>query len=249
MRSDFTKPRRRTAGHLVALSLGILSFGVPLVASAQPAAPPPPPPGYQPPPPGYPQQPPPGYQQPPPPAGQPAYPYPYPYPYAQPGQPYPPPYGYPPGAYGPPPQKQPDVLAYKEGDPVPPGYKPDKHVRKGLVIAGAVIFGVFYLGSAYAGVMNIDADNAPYGALLVPVIGPFIVAGAGNFDTNPGSGNSSGVGSALFVLDGLIQAGGAAMFLGGMFAKKSVLVRQDVAAAPSPEFFVGPGSVGMKLQF
>ena len=105
------------------------------------------------------------------------------------------------------------------------------------------------MGSAIGGVKNIDADNAPYGALLVPVLGPFIVAGAGNFNSLPNSSNSGDVTAAFFVVDGLIQAAGVAMFLGGMLAKKSVLVRQDIATAPQPEFFVGPGSVGMKLRF
>ena len=118
-------------------------------------------------------------------------------------------------------------------------------MRKGLVISGAIIFGFFYLTSAYVGVNKIDSDRAPYGAMLVPVIGPFIVAGAGNFSSSGGIFSESG----FLILDGLIQAGGGAMLLAGIFSKKKVLVRQDAAQVVKPEVIVGPGSLGMKLTF
>jgi len=219
--------------------------------------PPPPPPNWQqppPPPPGAQQPPPPpggtNLQPPPPPPGAQPYPYQYPYPppYAQPGQPYPPPYGYPPGAYGPgwPQAERPKELPFKEGEPIPPGYKPEEQMRRGLVISGAVIFGVFYFFTAMGGISNIDDSRAPYGALLVPVVGPFIVAGAGNF---PSSGSGVLFPGGVFVLVGIFKAGGGAMLLAGIFAKKKVLVRQDVAQVVKPEVIVGPGSIGMKVTF
>lgn len=218
--------------HWAALTLGVLALGLPMDAYAEKALPPPPAPPPAPanaqpmPPPNG--QPPPGYS-------------PYPYPYAQPGQTgYPPPYGYPPGAgaYG----SGPEVMPYDEEQPIPPGYVPQERIRKGLVIPGAIIFGTVYFFTAVGGGLNIDSSRAPYGALLVPVAGPFIVAGTGNFVLGD-------LTAMMFVFDGLLQAGGAAMLLSGIFAKKKVLVRQDMAQTVRPEVLVGPGSIGMKLTF
>lgn len=268
-----TSEGSRVVRGIAAFALGLSVWGTPLVSFAQGAPPPnwqqpplpaggqPPPPNWQqpPPPPNWQQPPPPAggqpppppnWQQPPPPAGAQPYPYPYPYPppypYAQPGaSPYGP-YGYPPpGAYyqG----ERPETLPYEEGQPTPPGYRPVETARKGLVITGAVLFGVFYLGSVLIGIQDIDSNNAPYGALFVPVIGPFIVAGAGNF-----AGSGSGIlgsSEAAYVFDGLIQAGGGAMLLIGALAKKKVFMREDLTATLKPDVFVGPGSIGMKMRF
>ncbi len=133
-------------------------------------------------------------------------------------------------------------MPYDEEQPVPPGYVPQERIRKGLVIPGAVVFGTFYFFTAVGGGLNLDERNAPYGALLVPVAGPFIVAGTGDFTLGDFT-------AMLFVFDGIIQAGGAAMLLSGIFAKKKVLVRQDMAQTVRPEVMVGPGSIGMKLTF
>src|SRR4029079_10831634 len=89
---------------------------------ARPPSSPPgyPPPGY--PPPGYP---PPGY----PPPG-----------YPPPGYP-PPGYGYPPpGYYGEPSERR----AWREGDPIPPGYHVEERPRSGLIVAGSIMIGVPY---------------------------------------------------------------------------------------------------------
>ncbi|MDI3281876.1 hypothetical protein [Polyangium sp. 15x6] len=244
----YTRPKRKYATHLGAVAFGVGLLGAPATPSAQsqkaPAAPPPPAaaaPAPAPPPPGAaaplpPGTPPPGAQ-----PGQPPYPYPYPYPYGQPGYPYPPPppgYGYPPAAPAETEERKP-VMPYK-GGLVPPGYVLEERIRKGLVIGGSVVFGTFYLFSA-AGAAAAESTRTPWAALYVPVIGPFIVAGAGNFS---GSDNYA---RPLFIFDGLVQAGGVAMLVAGIVAKQKVLVREDLAAGP--EFFVGPRSVGMKMSF
>lgn len=141
--------------------------------------------------------------------------------------------------------ERPEVLPYNDNEPIPPGYKVEERARTGLIIAGSIVFGLFYLGSVAIGMDSINSSRAPYGALFVPVIGPFIVAGAGN----PGSGFPFPSTGPLYVFDGFVQAGGAAMLLAGIFAKKKVLARQDVALTMRPEFSVGLGSVGMKLTF
>jgi hypothetical protein len=135
---------------------------------------------------------------------------------------------------------RPETLPYPADDngTIPSGYKPVEKIRKGFVIAGSIVFGVFYLGPVYLAALSSISDNVPYGALFVPVIGPFIVAGTADSSS-----------AYLYVFDGLIQAGGGAMLLAGLFAKKKVLVRDDLAQGIRPEFFVGPRSIGMKVTF
>jgi hypothetical protein len=250
--------KRAMMQRFAALALGLFVFGTPLVSFGQtmPAPPPPPPQLEQLPPPPIPQPPPPPagtnlQAPPPPPPGAQPYPYPpyppYPPPYAQPGQ-------QPNGWYGNPALPAqgipPETLPFNENEPIPPGYKVEEHMRRGLVIAGGVVFGVFYVGSAMIGAQSISYDEAPYGAMFVPVLGPFIVGAAGDFGDSSTSGNFvSAVATGSFVLMGLGQAAGAAMLLSGIFAKKKVLVRQDVAHVMRPDVFIGPGSIGMKLAF
>lgn len=105
------------------------------------------------------------------------------------------------------------------------------------MISGSIIFGLFYLGSVVIGADKIDSTSAPYGALFVPVLGPLIVAA--NRENDSGG----------YLFNGLVQAGSGIMLLAGIFSKKKVLVREDVAQVMRPEVFVGPGSVGMKLTF
>ncbi len=248
--------RQKMMQGIAALTLGLVVVGTPLVAIAQamPAPPPPPPHVEQQPPP-----PPPSLQQPPPPVGtnlQPPPPPPpgaqpaSPYPYAQPGQQPQGPYGYPPGAYPSSQKPPPEILPYKDNEPIPQGYNVQERSRKGLAIAGGAVFGVFYLMSVGIGAQSLKYDEAPYGAFFVPVLGPFIVAAAGDFGGSDSLGsfvNTVTVGS--FVLIGLAQTAGAAMLLTGILQKKKVLVRNDIAKVVQPEFFVGPRSVGMKFSF
>src|SRR5688572_15787699 len=159
-------PRRNAMIHGACAALALAGLCASGTASAQAAAPPaqpppaseaqppppPPPPGYGQPPPGY-GQPPPGYGQPPP--G-----------YPPPG--YGPPPGYPPGYYPPPgygpPAEYPPVgpkrMNYEEGQPIPPGYRVETRARRGLIIAGAVTFGVTYLLSAFAASIAVDGGGS-----------------------------------------------------------------------------------------
>ena len=241
--SHFTREKKSYARRLGAVSLGLVLLTATATSAAQTkkAPPPPPPTAATPPPPPPPPAdattPPPGTPPPGAQPGQPPYPYPYPYGQPPPGYPYPPPgYGYPPGEA--PPEMKP-VMPYK-GGVIPPGYVLEERMRKGLVIAGSIVFGTFYLFTV-AGATAAESSQAPWGALYVPVLGPFIVAAAGDF-----RGDSQIV-RPLFVLDGIIQAGGAAMLIAGIVAKQKVLVREDLAART--ELLVGPGSVGMKMSF
>jgi hypothetical protein len=202
------------------------------------------PPGHYPPPPEY--GPPPGYgpEQGPPPGYAPEY---GPAPYAPGGYaPYPPPPGY--YAYPAPPEQPPDELPYEEGDPVPDGYQPVSRMRKGLVIAGSVVFGTTYLISVVtaAQVADVEGDAEEVWPLFVPIAGPFIAMGTTDAWGGADDG-SSGLGAVL-LLDGLAQVAGAAMFIGGVASTKTVLKRtatNDVQL----DVQVRPNGVGLAGSF
>jgi hypothetical protein len=183
--------------------------------------------------------PPPGYATAPPAAAAP-----YPYPTAT----SPPPPGYPPpGYYGYPGQKGPKTLPYEEGQAIPPGYYLDEGPIKGLLIAGPIVFGVPYLlGLTIAS--GTGYPNAS-GWLVAPVIGPWITLGAREdacgsdpvdySDTLCESENN--LVRTWLVLDGILQAGGVAMFIAGMVSRRKRLLRQDVAQVTVAPTMVGTG--------
>lgn len=223
----------------------------PVATPGQPAQPPPaqPPPGYGQPPPGY-GQPPPGYGQPPPGYGQPP-----------PGSPqvmvsqpppgyYPPPGGYypgyPPYPY-PPRDTRPLVLEYEEGQPIPNGYRLDSRINRGLLGAGAGVFGGLWFLSAVVGLQG-DEDtfvgDGGWAALYVPLFGPFIA-----IDTL----RSSDAGTVLLMIDGLGQLGGATMLTLSFILKSKRLVREDLSVSVAPGVHVtpyaGPRSFGLTGTF
>jgi hypothetical protein len=207
------------------MALGAFATLFAAISSASAQTPPPPPPGYG-------SQPPPGYYVEPAPQQQPAY-----------GQPaYGPPGGYvQSGSYGMAPVG-PKYLEWEEGDPIQPGYHPTTRIRKGLVIGGAVTFGSTYLLTAFSAAILVEAhtDNSQYSPLFAPAIGPFITIG---------TAHASGAGIFVLVLDGLVQTGSIAMFVAGLAAPRTALVRNDVGKAkitPIPMTF-GRSSAGLGL--
>lgn len=167
-----------------------------------------------------------------------------PYP-PQPGQPPPPTYYTPPPPtyYAPPQPVQPQPMYsgpprmdYDDG-PIPPGYRVTSRVRKGLIIGGAVSFGVLYVLS----VLVADAakgdsynDNSYLKSLYIPAIGPFIAM----------SHTSSGTG--VLLLDGIGQVAGLAMFISGFAFPRTELVRNDVATVRMAPM-IGQGRSGLAL--
>ena len=136
----------------------------------------------------------------------------------------------------------PKYLDWEEGDPIQPGYHPTTRIRRGLVIGGAVTFGSTYLLTAFTAAILVESkiDNSAYAPLFVPVLGPFITIG---------TAHASGGGTFVLVLDGLAQAGGAAMFIAGLAAPKTALVRNDIGKpsfTPIPMTF-GRSSAGVGL--
>jgi hypothetical protein len=113
------------------------------------------------------------------------------------------------------------ITEYEEGDPIPPGYHRSTQVRKGAVIAGAVVFGVLYLLSTLVAAAAQDASpnqSNPVGALWVPGIGPFMQI----------ANTSSAIGNWFLVVDGLGQTGGIALFIYGIASPKPILERNPV---------------------
>jgi hypothetical protein len=131
-------------------------------------------------------------------------------------------------------------LPYEEGQPVPAGYRVVSQPRRGLVIGGSIMTGVPWVFSVM-GAVAADYDNKS-GYLLVPGIGPWLMLLAGGAKDNCSTVNGlqlcdkqSGLRS-IIVLDGLVQTGGAVMFIAGLALPRKRLVRDDVTVSfvPTP---------------
>lgn len=135
---------------------------------------------------------------------------------------------------------------WEPGDPVPRGYRAVPRIRTGLVVAGAVTFGVTYLTTALIGAAVNDVSLATGGTgrsaklLLIPLFGPFTLLGS----------TISATGQFGLVLDGLVQAAGIGMFVTGLAWPKMTLVPAGYAenkadAPPKLELSVQPMSMGL----
>jgi hypothetical protein len=160
---------------------------------------------------------------PPPSAAPPPYPYPYPYPYAY---PYPPPYAAPP-----PPPQPPARLPYTDGQPVPQGYHVGTRVRRGPIIAGAIMAGTTYginlLIASFAEESNEDATKVTL--LYVPGVGTWGYVDEACSGTNDGC--------EYVILHSATHTIGVALVIYGLVAQKKELVRNDLAVTVLP--FVG----------
>lgn len=149
--------------------------------------------------------------------------------HGSPGTPPPPVYTPPPPVSGgyttpyyqpaPPPPMGPKKMKYNEGDPVPPGYRVEERTRTGLVVGGAVLFGVTYLITALIGSIASDLNDKDGKWLLLPVVGPFVYS----------TTTESSTAKTWLYIDGLAQAGGVTMFIVGLAGQK-MLIRNDVAS-------------------
>lgn len=123
---------------------------------------------------------------------------------------------------------------------MPAGYHPRTQIRTGLVITGAAILGGVWLLNALVASVAIDTNQAQAAPLFVPIIGPFIAMG---------TFRSLQATDAFFLaLDGLVQAGGAALLIVGIAMPRHQLVRDRYASLlfPMPVSF-GNGSAGIAL--
>ena len=135
------------------------------------------------------------------------------------------------------------------GRPPPAGYRADTRIRKGLVIGGAVTFGAMYLLTAltaaaindsksytYSSIGTTSSKSSSAGLLYIPVVGPFA------YLSNAGSQSAT----VVLIIDGVAQAAGAAMLIGGLAIPKHVLVRNDLAKIEIMPL-VAPGHTGLGL--
>lgn len=206
----------------------VIIGGASMVSAQEPQQPPE---QAQQPPPAYAQQqPPPGYGQPSPTYGQPAY--------GQPayGQP-----GYAP-MYAPPPQRLRRYRdPYVEGMALPPDARVYSRPRIGLLIPGAALFGVFYLGTVMAWAISQDHSRTVQNVVLVPALGPFLaIPNAAN------SGRRIGL-----VWTGLLQVAGLALFIAGAIPKRYVeyYAGHTPGWRVSPVFGEGGGGLSAERRF
>lgn len=210
---------------------------------AQPPGTAPPPPGTAAPPPGWgpaPSAPPPGGWSPPPPGGT-WQPQPQQQPWAQPGD----------QAEDQdeedgrrarraPRRREPAArLPWSEGDPIPAGYMVQSRPTVGLLITGAVLFGVSYLPSLGIAAST-DRNDEEYIPLAIPVAGPWVTMA---------TADSEGAGTFWLAVDGVVQATGATLFFVSLAARQSYLRRVADAPTTTPALAVGPGSVSVRGAF
>jgi hypothetical protein len=151
----------------------------------------------------------------------------------------------------------PAVLPYRDGHPVPAGYRLEERRNKGLSTGGFVTFGISYAAGLGYAVANSFEEGT--GWLALPLVGPWAAIGAQEIKcqtptvANPSVGNQcveKALGGAeritFFTVDGLIQAVGLAMVFVGIGMKTTELVRNDVA---SVRLELKPRSVGVTGSF
>jgi hypothetical protein len=122
------------------------------------------------------------------------------------------------------------IKDWDDSQPIPPGYHVTSEARKGMIVGGAVMFGSLYLIDILIAAGGSDsASNCtntnygcstsnPFTAMWVPAVGPFLQMAS----------NGSSVGNVFYAVDGLAQCAGIAMFIYGIAAPRSVLVRNDL---------------------
>jgi hypothetical protein len=139
------------------------------------------------------------------------------------------------------------ITGWSRWEPIAPGYHWSTRPRRGLVIAGVIVFGSAYLLSMLlaplvSGFASFAGNtNTSVGALFVPGVGPFIEIGQ----------SLGATASFYFALDGLAQLGGIAMIVAGLNVPKAVLVPNHYGASTGVQFsfvpIVAPGRQGLGL--
>lgn len=128
---------------------------------------------------------------------------------------------------------------YEDGMAVPPGAHVESRSRRGLVIAGSILFGISYGITLLVGLGGVSAGSGEFSLLAVPVVGPLLLAANADFE--------GAFGLALFST--IPQATGVLLFILGLAVRKQVLVFGEgprathFALAPTPL----PGGAGISL--
>ena len=137
-----------------------------------------------------------------------------------------------PRAYG----KPPPTLPYREGQPIPHGYRLEEKPIKGLVVAGYVVTGVPYgIGLLAASGAEFRNESAWLG---VPFVGPWLTLGFRDYvceehrrDDNEESLECLGEVFLTMglIVDGIMQTTGGVLLLVGYTATKQKLVLEENA--------------------
>ncbi len=145
----------------------------------------------------------------------------------------------------------PDELPYEEGQPAPSGYHVEHRARKGLIIGGAVTFGVPYT-VALAFAAEAESDRQPWNKwLALPIVGPFIALSArpkevGYADAPRIADNLE---RAFLASDAIAQIIGVAVLTNGLISQYPVYARDVSSAKPTPpcaSMALAPTSFGGK---
>jgi hypothetical protein len=116
-------------------------------------------------------------------------------------------------------------IPFRDGDPVPQGYRVQSSTRMGVLAGGIVMGSALWTISTVAAIVldkqeSVDGDpnfGDKYWPMFIPVIGPFITIK---------TADSSGTGAAILALDGALQVGALAMIITSIAAPKLELVPQ-----------------------
>ena len=125
-------------------------------------------------------------------------------------------------------------MRYHPGMTIPDGYRVETKRKPGLYVGGAVTLGGAYLLTVSAAAIVEPLDSSVW-PLYIPVVGPFIALGTTSY--------SSAGSSYLLVMDGLVQAAGLGMLVGGVVGKKWLVPIPRMAYNPDN----GGAEAGMQL--
>jgi hypothetical protein len=129
------------------------------------------------------------------------------------------------------------ITDWQEGMPIPYGYQRQTRARRGLIVAGSIVFGVTYLYTADLASESPNYSGANESWLWIPVLGPLLQM----------TESDSTLGDGALALDALAQASGVAMFIAGIVYPRTILVRNDLASMTVLPMKVGMEGSGLGL--
>jgi hypothetical protein len=145
----------------------------------------------------------------------------------------------------------PALLPYREGMPVPPGYRVEHRAANGLIGGGLASLIISYTTAIVIGASAKFEDGT--GWLILPVIGPWAAIGARSYscDNNPLHANACVNGAfsevqtmAILSADAVVQATGAVLFVVGLASGRDELVRSDLVTVRVSPRAVGANGFG-----
>jgi hypothetical protein len=131
----------------------------------------------------------------------------------------------------------PAILPYRDGLPIPPGYRVEHRPANGLVAGGLASLSLAY-GAAIVVAASDNFKNGT-GWLLLPVVGPWAAIGARSYHctNDPLKAQQCIHGAfnqvqtiAVLSADAVVQATGALLFLAGLGSGQDELIRTQLAA-------------------